>query len=408
MLFEGFPRPLDDRESGLVEDLVLDSYNEITLGSNVAAVGCLDPLAREMQNVSIVNQTLSAGINELEPALLEVIFESTVSCDRCPATSPLFSEQQTEKGGESYDASTEKSTENDMVEVKQERDRNLASFDFSSQKFFQKLIQLVIFETEELTDAGELPPGFVQISKALVITNEENEDEVLVTQVKYKRSSGSGGANVDSGPKHAGEGDDGIGIGSKVLATFEFEYVDSSGQVQKETIDIREDGGSIPTTSFPTFQPSHAPTDNPSMEPTHVFSGAPSSVPSVQPSNSPSDTPTQSPSDVPSVSPSESPSCKPSKFPSEEPSPGKSEILNAFWPHCRLSRKAFIFPTNSRIPAPSMAPSVVPSTLPSMVPSTVPSTIPSAVPSTIPSTSPSLIPSFAPSEVPSSSPSSSK
>ena len=64
MLFEGFPRVLDKRESHLVEDLVLESYNEITMGSNFAVAGCLDPLAREMQSVDIVNQTLTVGLSE--------------------------------------------------------------------------------------------------------------------------------------------------------------------------------------------------------------------------------------------------------------------------------------------------------------------------------------------------------
>ncbi|KAL3926716.1 MAG: hypothetical protein SGBAC_013361, partial [Bacillariaceae sp.] len=65
MLFEGVPRPFNERESELIENLVVGSYNEITLGADVAVTGCLDPLAREMQNISIVNQTLSSLTDEL-------------------------------------------------------------------------------------------------------------------------------------------------------------------------------------------------------------------------------------------------------------------------------------------------------------------------------------------------------
>ena len=106
MTFEGLPRRFDDREAGLVENLVLQSYNELTLGTNVAVTGCLDPLAREMQSIKIVNQTLFLGTNVMDPNFLEVVFEAQVSCDRCSDSSPLFSEDQVQGTVESDEEST--------------------------------------------------------------------------------------------------------------------------------------------------------------------------------------------------------------------------------------------------------------------------------------------------------------
>ena len=140
MNFEGFPRVLDDRESSLVENLVKQSYNEITLGPDFAVVGCLDPLAREMQGISIVNQTLmDIGPEGLD--LLEVLFEATVSCDRCSSSSPLFSEDQLGfQENASNDNNNETATAENVTEATSqiEQRRWLRGISFDSQEFFQK------------------------------------------------------------------------------------------------------------------------------------------------------------------------------------------------------------------------------------------------------------------------------
>ena len=76
----------------------------------------------------------------------------------------------------------------------------------------------------------------------------------MVTKIKYKRQA-AGTRNV--------------------MAAFEFTYVDESGETQTETVQITEEGAAVPTTSFPTYQPSHTPTATPSSLPTNVFSGQP-------------------------------------------------------------------------------------------------------------------------------------
>ena len=156
MLFEGLPRSFDQRESGLVANLVMESYNEITSGTNAAVTGCLDPLAREMRSISIVNQTLSLGTSLLDPNKLEVVFEAQLSCDRCSDTSPLFSEEQMENTADSNDGNrsdTKSNTDTDsdfgtvpnaategiVLEDNKESRQLQLSVDFSSQSFFRSL-----------------------------------------------------------------------------------------------------------------------------------------------------------------------------------------------------------------------------------------------------------------------------
>jgi hypothetical protein len=377
MFFEGIPRPFDPRESLLVENLILESYNEITLGDNIAANGCLDPLSREMQDVTLVNQTFTPIGDGIENPVLEVEFEAIVSCDKCSTSLPLFGLDQVED-------------EEEVEPGKEvpERHRLLQDFDFDSQAFFQKLIQLVIFETEELSEIGELPEGFLEISKALVIT--DDDEEVLVTEVKYEKSSDR--------------------------TTIEFGYVDENGEMNKETLVFTANGEGVPTSPFPTFQPSLAPTGLPSIEPTNVASESPSARPTIQPSESPTLYPSAAPSTSPSGSPSESPSFAPSKSPSAVPSlppsespsfaPSKSpSALPSFAPSESPSAVPSVSPSALPSFVPSKSPSAVPSVSPSESPSSVPSKSPSALPSSAPSKSPSVVPSVSPSESPSSVPS---
>jgi hypothetical protein len=341
MLFEGIPRPLDPRESLLLENIILESYNDITLGDNIAANGCLDPLSREMQKVTLANQTFIPIGDGIENPMLEVEFEAMISCDKCSTSLPLFGLDQVE--------------DEEEVEPGKKvpaRHRLLQDFDFDSQAFFQKLIQLIIFETEELSESGELPQGFVEISKALVIT--DDDEEVLVTEVKYEKGSDR--------------------------STIEFGYVDENGEMKKETLVITARGEGVPTTPFPTFQPSLAPTGLPSIGPTNVASELPTALPTDLPSESPSLHPSAAPSTSPSGSPSESPSFVPSQSP--------TAVLS-------------VSPSESPSFVPSKSPSALPSFVPSKSPTAVPSVSPSESPSFVPSKSPSAVPSFVPSMFPS-------
>eukprot|EP00980_Cylindrotheca_fusiformis_P028078 scaffold22578_cov164-Cylindrotheca_fusiformis.AAC.4 len=175
IFFEGIPRPFDSRESLLVEDLVLQSYNEITMGDNVTLNGCLDPLSREMLSVKLSNQTFVPIGKGVEQPILGIVLDTTLSCDRCSKSRPMFSREQVGRSGN--EAETE-----DMAVSEQGMGRRLQDFDFESQAFFQKLLQLIIIEADELREIGELPRGFVQVSEAYVITDES--EIVLLTNVR--------------------------------------------------------------------------------------------------------------------------------------------------------------------------------------------------------------------------------
>lgn len=91
---------------------------------------------------------------------------------------------QADNTAEATVSKTTANTGNTTVELKIEQTQWLQRISFDSQ-CFQKLIQLVIFETEELADIGELPEGFKKVSKAWVI--KEEEEDALVTEVHYER-----------------------------------------------------------------------------------------------------------------------------------------------------------------------------------------------------------------------------
>jgi len=376
-----------------------------------------------------VNQTLT---NVVGFPVLEVLFEATVSCDRCSPLSPLFSDEQLAMQEDSNsqsiinetsaDVSTGNETEAPIQDtVQDERFRKLQGISFDSREFFQKLIQLVIFETEELTDVGELPQGFEKISKAWVVTNNEEEKEVLVTEVQYERKVAANGSTGDGGSTGGGSGgsnsngggsggSSGNGGGRDAVAVLQFSFVDEEGEVQKATVEVTEEGEAVPTTAFPTFQPSYQPSHRPSSEPTDFFSGQPTMLPSKSPTNiptivfsgQPTMLPSKSPSNIPSLSPSQSPSERPSIIPSDSPS-----LLPSVSPSESPSAVPSMQPSAAPSESPSMVPSFVPSMVPSMTPSFVPSMVPSFIPSTVPSFIPSMVPSFIPSMVPSQVPSTS-
>ncbi|KAL3926832.1 MAG: hypothetical protein SGBAC_013322 [Bacillariaceae sp.] len=439
LVFEGFPRMLDGRESGILEGLVLDAYNDLTVGSNFTETGsCLDPLKREMKEVNVLNQDYAPLIEGLEGAsFLEILFETKIVCDKCLPSSPLFKNERDEevkaekenpgdqqRGDEKQVNGTqaENPTQNsarllrgyprrleDIGEQIQDEleeefqnvlEQELAAFDISGADFFQRLIQKVIFETEELSLIGEFPFGFVSIAQAYVTpTPIENGVEVDTNENPSEGgelsgdSAGSGGSTGDGSSTQDAE------LFTKVKfqqqgdkAAFEFTIVnDETGEIIEETVLVDPNDPlsiPVPTTSLPTFAPTKEPTISPSTVPTIMFSGQPTREPSKSPSSVPSTVPSEKPSNIPSSSPSNAPSALPSIMPSESPSSTPSA-------------------SPSDIPSmnPSSQPSATPSTMPSMIPSVVPSDAPSVDPSSQPSDQPSANPSSQPSSNPSSTPS---
>mmetsp|Transcript_33360 Transcript_33360/g.80667 ORF Transcript_33360/g.80667 Transcript_33360/m.80667 type:complete len:1201 (+) Transcript_33360:13-3615(+) len=434
MVFEGFPRTLDDRESLLMEGLVLDAYNDLTIGENLTVTGiCLDPLSREMQGVEIKNQTyvpLPDG-----SSFLEVFFEATIVCDKCSIARPLF---KNEKEPEVVKEEAQQNATNDSGADEQQQDKDettnpeqngtrllrndrnqrrledqaelvqdqlegqAAAFDTSGAQFFQRLIQKVVFETEELSNVGELPEGFVSVSEACVTpTPVENRavdkdevtaanastevDDALKTTVKYRKQDGKG--------------------------AFEFSYVDEESGNRVTEVVVSDPTESvlnpIPSTPFPAFGPTNEPTISPTTNPTINFSGQPTLLPSVGPTDLPSPVPTDSPSDHPTINfsgqPTFEPSSNPSTTPSESPSDPPSMVPSES-PSMAPSYVPSTSPSSTPSIIPSDAPSVAPSVSPSDVPSVIPSTSPSVVPSIIPSDAPSYIPSAEPSDIPSVQP----
>lgn len=449
---------LDGRESGILEGLVLDAYNDLTVGSNFTETGsCLDPLKREMKEVSILNQDYAPLIEGLEGAsFLDIMFETKIVCDKCLPSSPLFKNEQDEeveaeeenpgeqeRGDEKQMNGTqaEDPTKNssrllrgyprrleDIGEQIQDEfqeefqdvlEQELMAFDISGADFFQRLIQKVIFETEELSLIGEFPSGFVSIAQAYVTpTPVENGVEVdaneNASEEEGSDSAGSGGSTGDGSSTQDAELFTRVKFqkqGDK--AAFEFTIVnDETGEIIEETVLVDPNDPlsiPVPTTSLPTFAPTKEPTISPSTVPTITFSGQPTREPSNSPSSVPSTVPSEKPSNIPSTSPSNAPSALPSIMPSESPSSppsvSPSDIPSAN-PSSQPSTNPSSMPSESPSTNPSSMPSSMPSAIPSMIPSMIPSVVPSDAPSVNPSSQPSDQPSVNPSSQPSSNPSS--
>lgn len=454
MVFEGFPRTLDDRESNILEGLVLNAYNELTIGRNFTRSGrCLDPLKREMEEVEILEQSFTPFIEGLgeSSSFLEILFQTKIVCDKCMASRPLFKNEQDSNlveeakqedeappaGNPNGEPSSSRLLRGQMrvlmeTSVDEFQDGTqfqdefqdmlqdeLASFDISGADFFQRLIQKVIFETEELSLAGELPSGFVRVAQAFVTpTPKENGVEVNdigdslegdSTGVSNNVADG-GGESSNQSPlftqvKYQKQGDKGI---------FEFTFVDEETQeTLRETVLVdptEPNSVPVPTTSLPTFSPTKEPSVSPSTGPTVTFSGQPTKLPSQSPSTVPSAVPSDMPSNVPTIggsaapsslsstSPSQSPSDRPSFAPSDRPSHVPSDT-----PSVTPSESPSYKPSYATSILPTMRPSFVPTHAPTGNPSGFPSSLPSDAQSVNPSSKPSMIPSAVP--VPSASPS---
>ncbi|CAJ1945935.1 unnamed protein product [Cylindrotheca closterium] len=438
LTFKGFDRIFDARESLVVENLIVEAYNEITVGDSLEIDGvCADPIAREMQALALVDQILQSFDDEgVQFSAVETIFNATLTCDQCSAYQPLFSlEQEEEVVAEEETLEEEEEldldslpafTNTSAVRLRRQRrlknqifetSRQLQGFDFESIEFFQRLIQLVVFKMEALSKSGELVGGFIEINKAYVIPNSEEGGEVLKMDVTY-----------------VSKGENGL---------FNFNYIDEETGEEMSTSVLVDPSDLNP---IQTTAPSLAPPDSPNQAPqapqaptiggdmpagTPTIDGdMPAGTPTIG-DDAPADTPTigdDAPADTPTIAddvPANTPTIV-DDMPAVTPIPIEENTISAapsmedttaseapsisvsLEPTISLSeqptKEPINFsgqPTDFPSPKPSMRPSVVPSDTPSQLPSRLPSDAPSASPSNVPSGSPSRLPTESPSVQPS-------
>jgi hypothetical protein len=137
--FEGFSRGFTIEEENLIENLVVEAYNEVS-------GGCSERHKRTMQNSSLVEQIFKPGT--AQPSVLETKYDAIVMCDGCPTREPLFS----------YDT-----------------DRRRLD---SEQVFFEAFVRQVEIQIIALVSVQELPDGFLKI--AIAYTQDENGQQIAV------------------------------------------------------------------------------------------------------------------------------------------------------------------------------------------------------------------------------------
>jgi hypothetical protein len=365
---EGFERKFDGRETSLIENLLVEAYNNITLGPGLDS--CDDKYLRELQDATLYNQTYFPA-TEFNNSYMETIFETVVLCDGCPTENPMFGDNEVSR-------------------------RRLQ--EFASIEFFQRFIQSLLIDLKQLSDDGDIMEGFVQMAKAYV--SDFDGGEAMVAEITSTYNADGEIAAINFIIEENGEQT--ITTVNVIPPTPDptFSPTTPAPSLSPTLSSMPSPvDATAPPTGIPSVQPSLVPTDNPSTSP----SGMPSSVPSGMPSETPSSAPSSVPSQVPSVLPSAVPSSVPSFVPSFMPSMVPSTVPS-YVPSSGPSESPSAVPSFVPSFLPSMVPSFVPSNVPSFVPSVTPSGIPSIVPSQVPSGVPSMIPSAVPSKNPSSSP----
>jgi len=396
---EGFTNEFDLREADLLGSLLVESYNNITVGD-----GCSDKYLRELNYAKLINQKIYPA-NEVNNSIVETTFDTTLFCDGCPEFNSMFGDLD-DLGGVSRRNLRE-------AELK----RHLAVSMDESFDFFHKFIKEVMLGVKQLSEDEEIRNGFIQLARGYIT---ENDDE--------NENGSSSGGNGGSGE---GSGGSGPSMETDINASF-----NKAGEISAITFKYTVNGEEIistlsvappteaptvtPTTEAPTVTPTIRPTVTPTIRPTDAPSYLPtlsqrpsmvnatfaptdvaSSVPSEFPSANPSSQPSTQPSSLPSSMPSSVPSSAPSEVPSEVPSYVPSNVPSIM-PSEVPSDSPSSNPSSQPSSKPSSRPSSVPTDMPSRTPSFVPtlSIQPSDVPSKIPSSSPSRNPSSSPSNIP--------
>ena len=81
-VLEDIERQFGTREIRLVENIIVDAYNNVTRG--LSGAGCKDKFLREMQNSTLLRQDFTPENYVLEvpePSQLELTFDAWVLCD---------------------------------------------------------------------------------------------------------------------------------------------------------------------------------------------------------------------------------------------------------------------------------------------------------------------------------------
>ncbi|CAJ1952997.1 unnamed protein product [Cylindrotheca closterium] len=389
-LMEGFTEEFDERESLLLESLLVEAYNNITVGD-----GCSDEFLRELNGAKLVDQVVFPA-NEVNNSIVETTFETVLFCDGCPEVNPMF-------GGFADNEDLRRNLRQNSLPRRLE---TMESF-----QFFQEFIQVVLVGVKQLSDDAEISDEFIQLAKGYItdIKDENGNDNGSGGGSGEGGSNGGSGGGGGSGGSGASGGSGGGGGSGQSLVTTVNAVFNAAGEISALTFEFTVDGEKIvttvnvaPATDAPTVTPTLFPTDQPSFLPsvsqmpsmtnaTYAPTDTPSSEPSEGPSTNPSSEPSTNPSSQPSMLPSVIPSALPSVVPSDMPSAAPSES-----------------PSESPSDVPSLNPSSQPSALPSTRPSAVPSLVPSIIPtlSMVPSDVPSQVPSFQPSPSPTRTPSS--
>ena len=218
MFMEGIPRRFTDRESRLVEDVLLHAYN------NASGI-CLDIFQREMLNTTLVEQKYYDMLGGSEN-VLETTFTSWVKCESCPNEEPLFAyfaqERRLKRAlsgistlsitGESkpqpmqYELSslgryvkntwvgcTDWLSHGDMKFKDDAYHRDLKQkplIYIDASDFFREFIETVIMKIKAVTEQNDnMVGGFQQIQFAYTTDDEDNERASLtvnLTQTEYQ------------------------------------------------------------------------------------------------------------------------------------------------------------------------------------------------------------------------------
>ncbi|CAJ1946524.1 unnamed protein product [Cylindrotheca closterium] len=311
MTFEGFERVFTEEEAALIEPIVLSSYNALTKGPNTEEGICVDEYKREMTNADLADQTFSVPPGGDEASVLDLVFETWVTCDGCSEEEAVFGSAGSSVRRRTQDGVGGDGLDLDFVEIHMEE---------------------VVAGIFELVRIGALPAIFVP-------------DKVYV---KRRGADGGNGAVLLDVP---------IIVSYRAQTGF---FVQFPGPSQAPSMSMVPSSmpSDVPSLSMvPSEVPSDVPSDSPSV--------VPSDVPSVIPSDSPSSIPSAIPSSIPSAIPSMQPSSVPSAIPSDSPSEVPSSL-----PSMLPSTIPSVPPSDIPSVIPSESPSMIPSVIPSEMPST--------------------------------------
>jgi hypothetical protein len=396
--FRGFAREFNEEESELMEDLLVTSYNEFTLGGNTSSI-----YLREMFGANMTKQDFEEAKGD-SPSVLDITLNVSVICQDCPESQPVFGVTNGEEGEGLLDW---KFIEAVMVNVVAAMLEEINNGDLLS-SFLPDEIFLNTNTTDNYLISIPITSFFDETTGKFVVELEptilelpSSSPSISISPTNMPSVSPSLSASPSSTPSNKPS--------NSVEPSFRPSSSPSLSASPSETPSYKP-SISIEPSQSPTVRASRTPTPVPSNSPTAVPSSEPSLNPTVaptfEPSNAPSlmdsSIPTLRDSHVPSMEPSESPSASPSTSPSQSPSAQPSITASA-----QPSDSPSVAPSSAPSGQPSSSPSEAPTSTPSMQPSGSPSEAPSRTPTTsAPTDSPTSAPTNTPTSQPTNSPTS--